>query len=163
MKHLLQRISHGVLAVAFSATALARDITLAWDTSPSTNVASYVLSTGVTDGGPYPQRWTIPGQTSAGFTVNSLPPGRYYFVVQAVSTANVWSDVSNQIEVYVPEPPRLTLVEPPSLLLTGVVYRATNVLGPWKELVRLPPVAVPADSGDGYFRLGLEWGRFGGN
>lgn len=139
--------------------ALGGDITLAWDASPSTNVIGYVVSMGVADGGPYPQQWSVAGRTNTEFTVNLPTPGRYYFVVQASSTSNVWSDVSNQIEVTIPEPPRLTVVEPPSLLLTGVVYRATNALGPWKELVRLPPVAVPANGGDGYYRLGLEWGR----
>lgn len=151
------------LVVGVMPGALGGDVTLAWDVSPSTDVVAYVVSMGTNDSGPYPQRWTVPGRMSTEFTVNALVPGRYYFVVQSVSTANVWSDASNQLEVTIPEPPRLTVVEPPGLLLTGVVYRATNVLGPWKELVRLPPVAVPADSDNGYFRLGIEWGRFNGN
>ncbi len=138
-------------------------ITLAWDASPSADVVCYVVSMGAADGGPYPQQWSVAGRTNTVLVVSGLVPGRYYFVAQAVSVSNVRSDASNQLELIVPEPPPLIVVEPPSLLLTGVVYRATNVLGPWKELVRLPPVAVPADSGDGYFRLGLEWGRFGGN
>ena len=159
MKQFFQRMIAGGVATALMGTAAARDITLAWDVSLSTNVVAYVVSMGTNDGGPYPQRWTIPGRASTDLAVGGLLPGRYFFIAQAVGISNLWSDASNQVEVTIPEPPRLTIVEPPSLLLTGVVYRATNVLGPWKELVRLPPVAVPADGGDGYFRLGLEWGR----
>ena len=140
-------------------SALGGDITLAWDASPSADVVRYVVSMGTNDGGPYPQQWPVAGRENTTITITGLAPGRYYFVAQAVGSSNLWSDFSNQIEVNIPEPPALTLVERPSVSLTGVVYRATNSLGPWKELVRLPPVAVPADGSDGYFRLGIEWGR----
>jgi hypothetical protein len=89
--------------------------------------------------------------------LNELSPGRYFFVAYAVNSSSLWSDASNQVEVSIPEPPKLVLVQHPSVSLTGVVYRATNVLGPWEELVRLPPVSVPFDGEMGLFRLGLEW------
>ena len=157
MKRLLQRISIAVLAVAFSASAVARDITLAWDASSSTDVVRYVISMGAADGGPCLQQWSVPGRANTTLLVTGLVPGRYYFVAQAVSSSNLWSDFSNQIEASIPEPPTLTLVERPSVSLTGVVYHATNALGPWEELVRLPPVTVPFDVEMGFFRLGLEW------
>lgn len=157
MKHLLQRISLGVLAVAFSASAVARDVTLAWDASSSAHVVRYVISMGAADGGPYLQQWSVPGRANTTLVVTGLVPGRYYFVAQAVNSSNLWSDFSNQIEVSIPEPPTLKFVERPSVALTGVVYRATNVLGPWQELVRLPTVMVPFDGEMGFFRLSLEW------
>ena len=136
-------------------------VTLAWDASPSDDVVRYVVSMGTNSSGPYSQQWAVAGQLNTQLIVPALSPGRYYFVAQAVNTSNLWSDFSNQLEVLIPTPPQLAMVERPSVLLTGTVYRATNALGPWKELVRLPPVAVPADGGNGYFRLGLEWGRAG--
>lgn len=150
--------------VAFCGALLSahgRDITLAWDASPSVDVVRYVVSMGTNSGGPYATQWPVAGQFNTQLVVSNLDPGRYYFVAQAVNTSNLWSDFSNQIEVSIPEPPRLAMVERPSVLLTGVVYRATNALGPWKELVRLPPVAVPVDGEMELFRMGLEWGRMG--
>ncbi len=157
MKRLLQRISPGVLTVAFFASAVARDITLAWDESPSADVVSYVVAAGTNDGGPYLHQWPVPGRENTTLMLNELSPGRYFFVAYAVNSSNLWSDASNQIEVSIPERPKLVLVQRPSVSLTGVVYRATNVLGPWEELVRLPPVSVPFDGEMGFFRLGLEW------
>ena len=146
---------------AMIGVAAARDITLAWDASPSADVVRYVVSMGTNSGGPYPQQWPVDGQFNTQLIVPALSPGRYYFVAQAVSTSNLWSDFSNQVEVLIPKPPQLATVERPSVLLTGTVYRATNVLGPWEEFVRLPVVAVPFDGDVGFFRLGLEWGLVG--
>ena len=114
---------------------------------------------GTNSGGPYPQQWPVGGQFNTQLIVPALSPGRYYFVAQAVNTSNLWSDFSNQLEVLIPTPPQLAMVERPALSLTGIVYRATNVLGPWEEFVRLPVVAVPFGGDLGFFRLGLEWGR----
>ena len=136
-------------------------VTLAWDASPSDDVVRYVVSMGTNSGGPYPQQWPVDGQFNTQLIVPALSPGRYYFVAQAVNTSNLWSDFSNQIEVLIPAPPQLVMVERPSVLLTGTVYRATNVLGPWEEFVRLPVVAVPVEGEMGFFRLGLEWGLVG--
>ena len=136
-------------------------VTLAWDASPSVDVVRYVVSMGTNSGGPYPQQWAVAGQFNTQLIVPALSPGRYYFVAQAVNTSNLWSDLSNQVEVSIPEPPQLVMVERPSVLLTGTVYRATNVLGPWEEFVRLPVLAVPFDGDMGFFRLGLEWGLVG--
>lgn len=144
-------------ACAFVSATVARDITLAWDASPSADVVRYVVSVGTNDGGPYPKQWPVDGRDNTTLVITSLAPGRYYFVAQALNSSNLWSDFSNQLEVNIPEPPALTVVERPSVSLTGVVYCATNVLGPWRELVRLPPVAVPLDCELGFFRLGLEW------
>ena len=134
-------------------------VTLAWDASPSDDVVRYVVSMGTNSSGPYPQQWPVAGQFNTQLIVPALSPGRYYFVAQAVNTSNLWSDFSNQLEVLIPTPPQLAMVERPSVLLTGTVYRATNALGPWAELVRLPVVAVPFNGDVGFFRLGLEWGR----
>ena len=136
-------------------------VTLAWDASPSDDVVRYVVSMGTNSGGPYPQQWPVDGQFNTQLIVPALSPGRYYFVAQAVNTSNLWSDFSNQVEVMIPTPPQLATVERPSVLLTGTVYRATNVLGPWEEFVRLPVLAVPFDGDMGFFRLGLEWGLVG--
>ncbi len=136
-------------------------VTLAWDASPSVDVLRYVVSMGTNSGGPYPQQWPVDGQFNTQLIVPALSPGRYYFVAQAVSSSKLWSDYSNQVEVMIPTPPQLATVERPSVLLTGTVYRATNVLGPWEEFVRLPVLAVPFDGDMGFFRLGLEWGLVG--
>ena len=134
-------------------------VTLAWDASPSVDVVRYVVSMGTNSDGPYPQQWPVAGQFNTQLIVPALIPGRYFFVAQAVNTSNLWSDFSNQVEVLIPTPPQLAMVERPALSLTGIVYRATNVLGPWEEFVRLPVVAVPFNGDVGFFRLGLEWGR----
>ena len=136
-------------------------VTLAWDASPSVDVVRYVVSMGTNSGGPYPEQWAVAGHFNTQLIVPTLSPGRYYFVAQAVNTSNLWSDFSNQVEVLIPTPPQLVMVERPALRLTGIVYRATNVLGPWEEFVRLPVVAVPFDGDVGFFRLGLEWGLVG--
>ena len=149
------------LVTALIGVAAARDITLAWDASPSVDVVRYVVSMGTNSGGPYPQQWPVTGRPNTQLVVSNLDPGRYYFIAQAVNTSNLWSDFSNQIEVNIPEPPRLAMAERPGMMLTGVVYRATNALGPWQEFVRLPPVAVPVEGEMGFFRLGLEWGLVG--
>lgn len=154
----MRKLSSCWLAVlTLVSAAVARDITLAWDASPSTNVVRYVVSMGTNDGGPYPEQWQVTGHETTMLTITSLAPGRYYFVAQAVNSSNLWSDFSNQIDVSIPEPPMLMIFEQPSVSLTGVVYRATNMLGPWEEFVRLPPVMVPFDGELGFFRLGLEW------
>lgn len=150
-------ISCCLAVLTLISATVARDITLAWDASPSTNVMFYVVSMGTNEGGPYPQQWPVFGRDNTTLTVTRLAPGRYFFVAQAVNASNLWSDFSNQLEVDIPEPPALTLIERASVSLTGVVYRATNVLGPWQELVRLPSVTVPLEGDLGFFRLGLEW------
>ena len=135
----------------------ASGITLEWDANPEPDVTGYVVSMGTNDGGPYPQRWSVAGRLNTRLAVSNLGPGRYYFVAQAVNTSNLASDFSNQVEAPIAAPPRLVIVEPPALRLTGVVYRATNVLGPWAEFYRLPPVDVPLAGDVGFLRIGLEW------
>ena len=139
----------------------ASGITLAWDPNPEPDVTGYVVSMGTNDGGPYSQRWPVAGRLNTQLVVSNLVPGRYYFVAQAVNASNLVSDFSNQVEAPIAAPPRLVIVEPPALRLTGVVYRATNVLGPWAELQRLPPVEVPMSGDVGFLRLGLEWSVVG--
>ncbi len=156
----MKRVCLSCWALLWAVSSVAaRDITLAWDASPSVDVVRYVVSMGTNSGGPYPQQWPVAGQFNTQLIVPALSPGRYYFVAQAVSSSNLWSDYSNQLNVLIPTPPQLVMVERPSVLLTGTVYRATNVLGPWEEFVRLPVVAAPLNGDVGFFRLGLEWGR----
>ena len=158
----MKRVCLSCWALLWAVSSVAaRDITLAWDASPSVEVVRYVVSMGTNSGGPYPQQWAVAGQFNTQLIVPALSPGRYYFVAQAVNTSNLWSDFSNQVEVLIPPPPQLAMVERPALSLTGIVYRATNVLGPWEEFIRLPVVAVPFDGDVGFFRLGLEWGLVG--
>ena len=158
----MKRVCLSCWALLWAVSSMAaRDITLAWDASPSVDVVRYVVSMGTNSGGPYPQQWAVAGQFNTQMIVPALSPGRYYFVAQAVNTSNLWSDFSNQVEVLIPTPPQLVIVERPALSLTGIVYRATNVLGPWEEFVRLPVVAVPVEGEMGLFRLGLEWGLVG--
>lgn len=150
-----------VVALALIAVSAARDITLAWDPNTEPDVTGYFVSMGANDGGPYSQRWPVAGRFNTQLVVSNLSPGRYYFVAQAVNASNLVSDFSNQVEAPIPAPPLLVIVEPPALRLTGVVYRATNSLGPWMEFCRLPPVDVPLAGELGLFRLGLEWSPVG--
>jgi hypothetical protein len=53
-----------------------------------------------------------------------------------MNASNLVSDFSNQVEASIPAPPQLGVIEPPALRLTGMVYRATNALGPWTEYLR---------------------------
>ena len=139
----------------------ARDVTLGWNANSEPDVTGYVVSMGTNNGGPYPQFWPVAGRLNTQLVVSNLGPGRYYFVAQAVNASNLLSDFSNQVEAPIAPPPRLVVVEPPALRLTGVVYRATNVLGPWAEFCRLPPIEVPLTGELGLFRLGLEWSPVG--
>lgn len=150
-----------VVVLALMAAAAARDITLGWDPNSEPDVTGYLVSMGTNDGGAYPQRWPIAGRLNTRLVVSNLGPGRYYFVAQAVNASNLVSDFSNQLEAPIPSPPLLVIIEPPALHLTGVVYRATNAVGPWAELCRLPAVDIPLAGDLGFLRLGVEWSRVG--
>ncbi len=144
------------VATALVCMAAARDIWLAWEPSPTESVDSYVVSMG-TNSGIYFETWPVEGRLTAMFVVTNLGPGRYFFVVQAHVPSGLLSDYSNQVEALVSTPPQLHVVDLPAVRLAGVVYHATNAIGPWRELVRLPVVEFPLLGELGFFRLGLEW------
>src|SRR5262245_43680854 len=68
---------------AFS--AVAQNVTLAWDRSSETNLTNYTLKYGVSSGN-YTGQVAVAANTTTA-TVSNLPPGRtYYFVVTARNT-----------------------------------------------------------------------------
>ena len=84
-----------VLVLAFATTSSAGAIRLAWDASPSGNVAGYVVRYG-TVLGLYTYSLDAGNATSA--TIRGLANGQpYYFVVQAYSSTGVLSTPTNAV------------------------------------------------------------------
>ena len=87
----------------FSPSAIAADVTLAWDASTSSNVGGYRVHYGLSSG-IYPNKVLVGNQTS--YTLSSLDGGKtYYMAVTAVGTNGTGeSDFSDEIEVEIPFP-----------------------------------------------------------
>lgn len=79
-----------------TAAASAVSVQLNWNTNTESDLASYTVLRGTTDGGPY--EIVARGLTSAAFTDNSAnQPQTYYYVVQAVDRSSNTS--SNSVQV----------------------------------------------------------------
>src|SRR5260221_5463889 len=89
------------LFVAFHLTASAgQSVTLAWDSSPDTNVTGYVLYSGNASG-TYSSRVDV--GTNISTTVASLAEGStYYFAVTAYNADGIESGPSNEVGFIVP-------------------------------------------------------------
>jgi len=83
-----------IIFFALGATALASDVTLAWDANTETNLAGYKLYYG-TASGVYGAPIVIGTQTT--YTVTGLAPGTYYFAVTAYNTEGLESGFSNEV------------------------------------------------------------------
>ena len=87
--------------LAFHLAALAgQSVSLAWDSSPDTNVTGYVVYSGNASG-TYSSRVDVGTNTST--TVASLAEGStYYFVVTAYNADGIESGPSNEVDFIVP-------------------------------------------------------------
>jgi hypothetical protein len=87
------------------------NLSLAWNRSPSANVARYAVQYGVASG---QYTSSLGAGTSTTVTVTGLTPGQtYYFVVTAFNTSGVESPYSNEITNTLPSLP-LVLTQPMS-------------------------------------------------
>lgn len=110
----------GILVLTSSDAFALRDLNLAWNPSPSANVAGYTLRFG-TNSGSYFDFLVLGTETAA--TVFDLEEGvTYYFSVSAYTAAGFESDPSNELSYRVPDgtvinvPPVLDAL--PNLTLT---------------------------------------------
>src|SRR5262245_60849262 len=89
------------LSWSLLARGASRQVTLAWDASPDTNVAGYKIHYG-TNSGEYPTTLDVGANTFA--TISGLTPGEdFYFVVTAYSGSMTESTPTN--ELVFPSPP----------------------------------------------------------
>src|SRR5574341_669038 len=99
----------------WASQALAKEVSLAWDASPSATVAGYWLYYG-TQSHTYSARIDVGADTTA--TVSELPEGQtYYFAITAYDPQGIESAFSN--EVSTATSPSLTLTVNPSSVRTG--------------------------------------------
>jgi len=92
--HLTHKLLAAMLWLACAGSALAADVTLAWDANTESDLAGYKVYYG-TASGVYGTPITIGTQTT--YTVSSLPPGTYYFAVTAYNTSGLESGYSNEV------------------------------------------------------------------
>src|SRR5215212_1106329 len=86
------------LVIAAAAEAAAQSVTLAWDPSSGPDVAGYLVSWG-RQSGKYEHQADAGNATS--FTVPNLLAGqRYFFAVQAYSSAPIASSFSSEVAAY---------------------------------------------------------------
>ncbi len=83
-----------ITVLACSASALAADVTLAWDANTEADLAGYKIYYG-TAPGVYGTPVTTGLQTT--FTLTDLTPGTYYFAVTAYNSAGLESGFSNEV------------------------------------------------------------------
>jgi len=98
----VQRIVNASLGGACF-TGNGHNVTLKWNASASTNIASYSVYRGTASGGPYSLLSTSVVPTS--FTDNSVQPGAtYFYVTTAVDANNNESTYSNEVRAAIPAP-----------------------------------------------------------
>lgn len=133
-------------AAAVAPAPVMRSVTLAWDASPSPDVAGYVICHGPESRSTYPFRFDVGNVTRA--TI-ALPAGRTnYVTVAAYDTSGMFSPYSNEIA-----PVEQRMME---------IYAMTNTAAealdwqPAQTLYRGPPL-----SGSGFWKLSvtnwMEW------
>lgn len=123
----------------------APSVTLAWDASPSTNIAGYNLYQG-------PASRTYTNVLNVGkvlsFTVTNYQRGwTIYFAATAYGTNGLESDFSNELVFSSPLPPQ----PPGSLRITAQIAKAAS--GPWDTFTNMPSVVVTNDLSSNFFRL----------
>lgn len=112
-----------MLAVAVS-WLRAAEVRLKWDANPETDIACYKVWYGTASGN-YSEPITITGATRA--ILADLDSGTlYYAAVQAVNTAGVSSEMSDEISFIPPSsPPPPPPVDPPAYLRFAIIRERT--------------------------------------
>lgn len=121
----LVRIFSIGLALLCGATAVAEDLTLAWNPNSESDLGGYKIYFGMASGA-YGSPITIGRQTT--FTITGLSPGTYYFAVTAYNNAGAESGVSNEVVATIPD--TLLACSWDSSAGTEVDDKMRNELGP---------------------------------
>lgn len=117
--HFTQKILFAALLwLACAGSALAADVTLAWDANTESDLAGYKVYYG-TASGVYGTPITIGTQTT--YTVTGLPPGTYYFAVTAYNTSGLESGYSNEVSQTINGTPTTTKCDANSDGVTNVL------------------------------------------
>lgn len=114
----------------------AQSVTLAWDTSPESDIAGYVVYWG-TQTGVYSSSLNV-GRVASSQITGLLPGRTYYFTVKAYNTSAFYSPASNEVTYSVQSPvtpPTITSITPgsgppaggTSMTITGTNF-ATGVV-----------------------------------
>jgi hypothetical protein len=122
-------------------------VTLAWDASPATNVAGYVVYCGTVSRAYGASLFTT--NTTAIWT--NLPAGAdYFFAVTARARSGLESDFSNEIiwPVFKPPPPVIRTVT-----LSAVLRSAPSLDGPWRIEQRFPTNVFAATEQRRFWRV----------
>ena len=123
-----------LLLVVQATHAAAETVRLAWNPSPDTDIAGYLLEWGPTPG-TYATSVTVTPSTTS-YDVTELPEGTYYFAVRAFNGAGLRSEYSNEVSAsvtssYVPASPSILSLSPgsgPTSGGTDVTITGTNFL-----------------------------------
>jgi hypothetical protein len=121
----MQWLGMSLLLATLAASAQGQSsVTLAWDSSPGTNISGYKLYYGATSRA-YTNTVTVGNTTTA--TISNLIAGAtYYFAATAYDTSNLESDFSGEVSYTnaVLAPPAIALTSPAN----GAVYTAPATL-----------------------------------
>jgi hypothetical protein len=101
----LMAVLAALLFMLCSATAMAGDITIAWDPNSETDLAGYKIYYGMASG-IYGTPIVIGTQTT--YTLTGLPAGTYYVVVTAFNTSGLESSYSNEVHTTLGSTPGTT-------------------------------------------------------
>ena len=119
----MRRVILMLILLALVPAALAGDVSLAWDHSPSPGVVGYKIYIGKASR-IYWTPITIGYQTT--YTVQGLGPGTYYFAATAFDKDGNESDFSNEVSTVIPEPAFSVTSTSSSLRWFGVVLQCTT-------------------------------------
>ena len=108
------------LSLLFAATAIASDVTLAWDANTESDLAGYKLYYGNASGA-YQNNVDVGNVTT--YTVKDLTDGTWYFVVTAYDTADNESGFSNEVNSELNATPP---ADPKNVVITVVVKIQVN-------------------------------------
>lgn len=125
-------------------------VTLAWDPSPATNVAGYLLYAGVSSG---IYNVTFP-TTNTSFTVTNLAAGvTYFFAVTARTAGGLESDYSAEVSHTEPKPAAPAAPAIRKLEVSAVLQSAPDPLGPWQTVFGFPTNWILADASRQFYRV----------
>lgn len=105
-------LSVPIIFLACGTSALAADVTLAWDANSESNLAGYLVYYG-TASGTYGEPFSAEDQPTAVVT-NLTAETKYFFAVAAYNTEGQESDFSNEVDYRVPPPPTPTPTPSPT-------------------------------------------------
>ena len=112
-----------ITLLAFSVSALAAEVTLAWDPNTEPDLAGYRIYYGSAPG-VYGTTITIGMQTT--YAVTNLSPGTWYFAITAFNTSGLESGYSNEVSTTITAPPMLSSMTGASITETSATISWTT-------------------------------------